>query len=155
VVDLDPSLNKLFREETLTMATPDDLRAIMRMFKAATESLGAPTVQGGELFFGKTKDFAKVVDGLVQMNLLSMATLFVKNGNQYVRVATTLKKEDGTSAVGTTLDASSPALAKLNNGEAHHGFGDMIFGVSYMDEYEPIKDASGAVIGAYFVGFPD
>jgi hypothetical protein len=31
----------------------------------------------------------------------------------------------------------------------------MIFGVPYMDEYEPIKDASGAVIGAYFVGFPD
>ena len=42
---------------------------------------------------------------------------FVKNGDQYQRMATTLKNEDDTSAVGTALDANSPALAMLNNGE--------------------------------------
>ena len=36
-----------------------------------------------------------------------LATLFVKSGELYVRVATTVKKEDGTSAVGTALDANS------------------------------------------------
>jgi hypothetical protein len=39
------------------------------------------------------------------------ATLFAKNGDQYVRVATTVKKEDGTSAIGTALDTNSPAIA--------------------------------------------
>ena len=38
-----------------------------------------------------------------------------------MRVATTLKKEDGTSAIGTALDANSPAVAKLNKGEAFYG----------------------------------
>jgi hypothetical protein len=36
-------------------------------------------------------------------------------------VATTLKKADGTSAVGTSMDAKNPALTKLNSGEAYYG----------------------------------
>ena len=82
-----------------------------------------------------------------------MASLFVKKGDQYVRVATTVKKEDRSSAVGTVLDANSPALAKLNHGEPYYGDAT-VFGKTYDAGYEPIKDASGAVIGAYFVGFP-
>ena len=79
-------------------------------------------------------------------------TIFVKSEDQYVRVATTLKKEEGTNAVGTALDANSPAIAKLNNGEAYYGDAT-VFGKTYDAGYEPIKDASGAVIGAYFVGY--
>ena len=78
-------------------------------------------------------------------------TLFAKDGDQYVRIATTVKKEDGTSAVGTSLVADSPALPKLNNGEPYYGDAT-VFGKSYDARYEPIKDASGAVIGAFFVG---
>ena len=66
-------------------------------------------------------------------------------------MATTVKKEDGTNAVGTALDANNPAVAKLNSGEP---YGDAtVFGKTYDAGYEPIKDASGAVIGAYFVGY--
>ena len=68
-------------------------------------------------------------------------------------MATTLKKEDDTSAVGTALDANSPAFAMLNNGKAYAGDAPL-FGKTYVTLYEPIKDASGAVIGAYFVGYP-
>ena len=82
-----------------------------------------------------------------------VASLFVKSGDQFVRVATTLKKEDGTRAVGTTLAANSPALAKLKNGEAYYGDATL-FDKSYDTGYVPIKDASGAVIGAFFVGDP-
>jgi hypothetical protein len=81
------------------------------------------------------------------------ATIFVKAGNEYVRVATTVKKEDGTSAVGTALDVKKAAIARLNNGEAYYGDAT-VFGKTYDAGYEPIKDASGAVIGAYFVGQP-
>jgi len=69
-----------------------------------------------------------------------------------VRAATTLKKEDGTSAVGTALHTDSRAFAKLKNGEAYYGDA-RIFGKDYDTGYEPIKDASGAVIGVYFVGY--
>ena len=92
-----------------------------------------------------------MVDAVVKSHG-GLATLFVKSGDQYVRVATTVKKEDGTSAVGTTLDPKSPALAKLNNGEAYYGDATIFF-KTYDAGYEPIKDASGAVIGAYFVGY--
>ena len=81
------------------------------------------------------------------------ASIFLKNGNQYVRVATTMKKEDGTSAIGTALAADSSALPKLDAGQAYYGDAT-IFGETYNAGYEPIKDASGAVVGAYFVGFP-
>ena len=69
-----------------------------------------------------------------------------------MRAATTVKKEDGSSAVGTALDANSPALAKLKTGEPYYGDAT-IFGKHYVAGYVPIKDASGAIIGAYFVGY--
>ena len=53
-----------------------------------------------------------------------------------------VKKEDGTSAAGTALAANSPALAKLNKGEAYYGDAT-VFGKTYDAGYVPIKDASG------------
>jgi cache 3/cache 2 fusion protein len=97
-------------------------------------------------------DLKAAVDTVVTKNG-GAVSLFAKNGDQYVRVATTLKKEDGTSAVGTSMDPKNPAFAKLNAGEPYYGDAT-IFGKAYDTGYEPIKDASGAVIGAYFVGFP-
>jgi len=122
----------------------------MAALKAKTEKLGAPKVEGKDLYFGKTKADNSVVDAIAKEHG-GAATVFVKAGNGYVRVATTLKKEDGSSAVGTALDATSPAVAKISGGEAYYGDAT-IFGKPYVTGYEPIKDASGAVIGAYFVG---
>jgi hypothetical protein len=68
-------------------------------------------------------------------------------------VATTVKKEDGKSAVETPLDPNSSAIGMLDNGEPYYGDAK-VFGKTYDAGYEPIKDASGAVIGAYFVGEP-
>jgi hypothetical protein len=122
----------------------------MAALKDQTAKLGAPKVEGSDLYFGATKVNNGVVDAAVKQNG-GAATLFVKSGGKYLRAATTLKKEDGSSAVGTALGADSPAIAKLDKGEAYYGDAT-IFGKPYVTGYEPIKDASGAVIGAYFVG---
>src|SRR5262245_59318030 len=122
----------------------------MAALEAATAKLGAPKVKGNDLYFGDTKASSDIVDAVVKSNG-GVATLFAKNGHQYVRVVTTVTKEDGSSAVGTALAENSPALAKLNNGEPYYGDAT-VFGKSYDAGYEPIKDASGAVIGAFFVG---
>jgi hypothetical protein len=127
-----------------------DVKASMHALKHETEKLGAAKVQGNDLYFGSTKASADLVNAVAKKHG-GEATIFVKSGDQFVRVATTVKKEDGTSAVGSALDANSPAIAKLNKGEAYSGDAT-VFGKTYDAGYEPIKDASGAVIGAYFVG---
>jgi hypothetical protein len=137
---------------SLAFAQSDKVKASMAALKAETEKLGAPKVQGNDLYFGTTKATNDLVDAVVKANG-GAASLFVKSGDQYVRVATTLKKDDGSSAVGTTMDPKSPAMAKLNSGAAYYGEGPVL-GKTYDTGYEPIKDASGAVTGAYFVGYP-
>jgi hypothetical protein len=131
-------------------AQTDKVKASMAALKAETAKLGAPTVEGSDLYFGKTKASNEMVEPVVKKHG-GAATLFVKKDKEYVRVATTVKKEDGKSAVGTALDANSSAIGMLDNGEPYYG--DVkVFGKSYDAGYEPIKNASGAVIGAYFVG---
>src|SRR5262249_8588344 len=74
-----------------------------------TAKLEAPKVEGSDLYFRKTKASNDLVDAIAKKHG-GVATVFVKSGDQYTRVATTVKKEDSTSAVGTALDANSPAL---------------------------------------------
>jgi Cache 3/Cache 2 fusion domain len=129
------------------------VKSLMAALRADIEALGAPKVQGGDLYFGNTKVSADTIGFGVVKRLGGDASVFVKSGDQFVRVATTLKKEDGTSAVGTALAGDSPALPKLNAGQAYYGDATT-FGKTYDTGYVPIKDASGAVIGAFFVGNP-
>ena len=136
---------------SLGSAQDAKVKAAMADLKAMSETLGAPKLQGSDLYFGNDKADNSIVDSVVKKDG-GVATLFAKNGDQYVRVATTIKKEDGTSAVGTSLDAKSPAYARLNAGEPYYGDAT-VFGKAYVAAYEPIKDASGFV-GAYFVGYP-
>lgn len=136
----------------LATAQADKVKTAMADLKARAEKLGAPKVEGKDLYFGTTKADNSIVDAVTKDHG-GAATIFVKAGNEFVRVATTVKKEDGSSAVGTALDATNPAVAKINKGEAYYGDAT-VFGKAYVAGYEPIKDASGAVIGTYFVGQP-
>ena len=80
-----------------------------------------------------------------------VATIFVKTGDDYVRVTTSLKKEDGQRALGTLLDKAHPGYARLQAGQSFVGIATL-FGKQYMTQYDPIKDAAGKLIGALFVG---
>jgi len=132
------------------LAQTDNVKKAMTDLQAATKAIGTAKVKGNDLYFGELKVAPDLVNAVVKAHG-GVATLFIKSGDQFVRAATTVKKEDGTSAVGTPLAADSPALAKLNNGEPFYGDAT-VFGKTYDAGYEPIKDASGTVIGAYFVG---
>ena len=46
----------------------------------------------------------------------------------------------------------SPALESIKAGQPYHGEVEVL-GAQYITDYEPIKDASGETIGAYFVGY--
>jgi methyl-accepting chemotaxis protein len=79
------------------------------------------------------------------------ATIFVKRGNDFIRVSTSVKKEDGTRAVGTLLDHSHAGYKALLAGDSYIGFAQL-FGQQYMTQYDPIRDARGNVIAVLYVG---
>jgi hypothetical protein len=135
----------------------------MATLKAATAKLGAPKVEGMEavsgkdataLYFGTTKinNNFEVVDAVVKENG-GTATLFAKTGDEYVSVSTNVPKPDGSGrATGTILDPKGKAIVNINKGEPFYGE-VTILEVPYITGYEPIKDASGKVIGIYYVGY--
>lgn len=79
------------------------------------------------------------------------ATIFVRSGNEFIRIATTLANEKGERAIGTALAANHPAMAKLLAGESYLGLA-RLFGRDYMTAYSPIEDSQRQVVGVLFVG---
>jgi len=134
----------------------------MEMMKANAAALGAPKVEGTDpvggkaapaLYFGTTKmnNNFTLVDAVVKA-VGGSATFFVKSGDEYVRVSTNVKKDDGSRAIGTILDPKGKAIAAINKNEAFYGDVD-ILGKMYVTGYEPIHDAANNVIGIYYVGY--
>ncbi|TCT17616.1 Cache 3/Cache 2 fusion domain-containing protein [Thiobaca trueperi] len=80
-----------------------------------------------------------------------IATVFARQGEDFIRVTTSLKKPDGSRAVGTTLEKSHPAYQPLSQGENYSGMAEL-FGQSYFTKYVPVKDPGGRVIAVLFVG---
>jgi hypothetical protein len=129
------------------------IKDALAAMKADTAKLGQPTVVDGSLLFGTTRMNGNygLVDSL-KARFGCMATFFVKKGDGFIRVSTTVMK-DGKRADGTPLDPNGPAIAAIRKGEPFYGLADVL-GSRYLTGYEPIKDAAGAVIGIYFVGHP-
>ena len=119
--------------------------------------MGGEAVGGKDapaLYFGTTKinNNFDVVDAVGKEDGKGMtATLFVKDGSEYIRVSTSLPKPDGSGrAIGTVLAGS--ALEAIKAGKAYYGEVP-ILGTPYITGYEPIKDSSSAEIGIYYVGY--
>jgi hypothetical protein len=149
---------------TITRAQADPrVQKSMEDLKSMTAKLGAPKVEGREsvggkdapaLHFGTAKmnNNFEIVDTIGKNDGRGMtATLFVKGGDEYIRVATSVPKPDGSGrAIGTVL--AGPALEAIKQGKAYYG--DVpILGVPYTTGYEPIKTGSGETIGVYYVGY--
>jgi methyl-accepting chemotaxis protein len=94
--------------------------------------------------FREVDDFRKMTAGV--------ATVFVRSGSDFIRISTSLTKQDGTRAIGTLLDHGHPAYALLMAGQGYVGRA-VLFDRSYMTQYTPVRDANGQVIAVLFVGF--
>ena len=95
-------------------------------------------------------DFRQV-DEFQQMTA-GVATLFVRSGDDFIRISTSLTKQDGSRAIGTQLDRQHPAYAKLMAGQTYVGRA-LLFERNYMTRYVPVRDGGGRVIAVLFVGF--
>ncbi|GGB87447.1 methyl-accepting chemotaxis protein [Pseudoduganella buxea] len=79
------------------------------------------------------------------------ATIFAATGEDFIRVSTSVKKEDGSRAVGTMLDRAHPGYALLRAGQSYTGLATL-FGKQFITRYDPIRDAAGKVVGVLYVG---
>jgi methyl-accepting chemotaxis protein len=105
-------------------------------------SLGGDEVLNND--FHEVDDFRTMTAGV--------ATVFVRSGSDFIRISTSLTKQDGGRAIGTLLDHAHPAYALLMAGQGYVGRA-VLFDRSYMTQYTPVRDASGQVIAVLFVGF--
>lgn len=80
-------------------------------------------------------------------------TLFAVMPDKMVRIATTLKDEQGQSAINSYIPATSPIFTTVASGNEFQGTAQ-IEGKPYMVIYRPMRDAHGAVTSAIFVGTP-
>lgn len=141
-------------------AHANDTKAALEGLKTKLNKYGAPKTEGTDkvadktvpgLLFGKKKinNNYDVVDD-VKKSFGGTATVFVKSGDEFVRISTNVLKDDGTRAVGTTL-ARNKAYEAVMKGETFCGEVE-ILGSPYDTCYEPIKAGSDTV-GIYYVGF--
>jgi len=138
------------------------VKTAMDLLKSTADKLGPPKIEGTDtvagkqvpaIYFGSTKmnNNFDLVDEVVKQ-AGGTATIFVKSGDEYIRVATNVKKDDGSRAIGTILDPKGKAIESIKKNEAFYGEVD-ILGKPYITGYDPIRDASKNVIGIYYVGY--
>ncbi len=81
----------------------------------------------------------------------SVATVFGRQGDDCIRVSTSLKTKNGQRALGSTLDRAHPAYAKVLAGQPYLGKAGL-FGRDYMTKYLPFRNSAGRVSGLLFIG---
>jgi methyl-accepting chemotaxis protein len=112
-------------------------------------SLNLPLLQAGEASLTEHTDLVDEVQRLTGSDV----ALFVAHQGMLVRVATTVRKDDGSRAIYTALSPASPVTQAVLQGKEFMGI-VQVMGKPYMTFYQPLRDRRNTVIGARFVGSP-
>ncbi|GAA3915506.1 methyl-accepting chemotaxis protein [Litoribacillus peritrichatus] len=91
-----------------------------------------------------------LVDGVTDL-MGGTATLFVRDGSNFVRVSTNVMKK-GKRAIGTLLAPNGKVIKLIRQKKPYYGQVD-ILGTPYVTGYEPILADNGEVVGIWYVGY--
>lgn len=80
------------------------------------------------------------------------ATLFSRQGDEFIRVTTNVLNQQGQRAIGTRLDPSTRAYETVLRGETFRGQVN-ILGRSFLTAYKPLQNNAGQTIGILYVGY--
>lgn len=119
----------------------------------ADERVSVGSLQTPALYLGSVRlnnEFTEVDE--FQRMTAGVATVFVRDGSEFIRITTSLTKQDGSRALGTVLDHQHPAYQRLLAGQGYVGRA-VLFERNYMTQYTPVRDGQGQVIAVLFVGF--
>ena len=158
-------LHSLFAAATLAVLTlgsahAADPKATIADLDARLAKIGVAKVDGTEkagdktvpaLYFGERKinNNYDVVDGVRKAHDAT-ATVFVKDGDEFVRVSTNVLTPEGKRGVGTQL-ARNKAYEAVIKGTQYCGPIDVL-GTAFDACYNPIKDAGGKLVGVSYIG---
>jgi methyl-accepting chemotaxis protein len=137
--------------ETLTNKLTGDIAASQLYL---VKFYGTLEYKNNTLYSSKTGDSIKnnftMVDE-IKKDLGTVATIFVKENNDFKRITTNIIKQDGNRAVDTYLGTDSSAYDSVKYGNLYIGDAE-ILGMPYLTAYDPIKDMNGNIIGILFIG---
>ena len=139
----------------------NDPQAAIAALDERLAKIGAPKLEGTDkagdksvaaIYFGSRKinNNYDVVDEIKKTTGAS-ATVFVKDGDEFVRVSTNVLTPEGKRGVGTTL-ARAKAYEAVSKGDKFCAQVDVL-GTPFDACYHPIKDAGGKIIGLTYVGY--
>ena len=137
-----------------------DPKATIADLDARLAKIGAPSIQGTDsvagktvpaIYFGERKinNNFDVVDSVRKAHNAT-ATVFVKDGDEFVRVSTNVLTPEGKRGIGTQL-ARNAAYEAVTKGTQYCGPIDVL-GTAFDACYNPIRDAGGKVIGLSYIG---
>jgi cache 3/cache 2 fusion protein len=137
-----------------------DPRETMADLDARLAKIGTPSIQGTDTVAGKTVPAIYFGDRKINNNFdvvdavrkahNATATVFVKDGDEFVRVSTNVLTPEGKRGVGTQL-ARNAAYETVSKGQMFCGPIDVL-GTPFDACYNPIRDAGGKVIGVSYIG---
>ncbi|MCE5182716.1 MAG: Cache 3/Cache 2 fusion domain-containing protein [Betaproteobacteria bacterium] len=137
------------------------VKGSMKLLMERGGSIGAPR-QGHsveikdrtapDLIFGSQAQANRfeLVDG-VTSSQGGTATLFSKEGENFVRISTNVRQGDK-RAVGTVLDPNGQAIKAIRADSAFYGQVD-ILGTPFLTGYEPMRDSQNNIVGLWYVGY--
>ncbi|WP_114392323.1 methyl-accepting chemotaxis protein [Oleisolibacter albus] len=110
------------------------------------------SLRDGKLSVGEVAldGFSEPVDTVKRL-VGGTATIFAMQGKDAVRISTNVMTPEGKRAVGTTLARNAAYDSVVVQGRPYRGEAE-ILGVPFFTAYDPIKDASGRVVGVLYTG---
>jgi methyl-accepting chemotaxis protein len=120
---------------------------------------------GYELVYDANGEAAKLIgppvadfannDAVDQITRINRGTVTVfrydAEKNDFIRLSTSVKKADGTRAIGTVLGNQGVVFPVIMRGEVYRGVAQ-ILGQPYQTGYMPIVDKSGKPLGILYIG---
>ncbi len=113
--------------------------------RSAVGEVDAPTLtMNGEVINGNLQyvdDFAMATTGI--------AGVYVRDGDDFISISSTVLLDDGRRALGIKLDQKHPAYKAMLDGNSYTGT-EVLTGVAHMVHYDPLFDDNGEAAGFLF-----
>jgi methyl-accepting chemotaxis protein len=140
---------------TAVLMGKDKLKGDMASFEyMLSREYGSLSLQDGQLVDqdGKSLYLRYEIVDKISADLGIVATIFLRDSNDYRRIATSITDASGKRVVDTLLASDGAAYSAIQSGKDYIG-NAVILGKDYLTAYRPVfKANSRNVIGIFFIG---